>query len=94
MLSRFISSEGLSEFVLDGLEDDVVVDLGAMRLILAALSELRKLSIRNTNQIDAKPLGELVTLISDLIKSEPPKLEELDFSGLGGSAEQGNQIMA
>ena len=49
VLSRFISSEGLSEFVLDGLKGDVVMDLGAMRLILAASSELRKLSIRNTN---------------------------------------------
>ena len=32
-------------------------------------------------------------MISDLINSEPQKLEELDFGGVGGSAEQGSQIM-
>ena len=60
MLSRFISSEGLSEFVLDGLEDDVVMDLGAMRLILEASSELRKLSLRNTIWIQSESHSELL----------------------------------
>ena len=60
MLSRFISSEGLSEFVLDGLEDDVVMDLGAMRLILEASSELRKLSLRNTIWIQSESYSELL----------------------------------
>ena len=60
MLSRFIGSEGLSEFVLDGLEDDVVMDLGAMRLILEASSELRKLSLRNTIWIQSESYSELL----------------------------------
>ena len=49
MLSRFISARGLFEFVLDGLEDDIVIDVGAIRGILEASNELRKLSVRNTN---------------------------------------------
>ena len=49
MFSRFISARGLSEFVLDGLMKDTVIDVGAMRGILEASSELRKLSLRNAN---------------------------------------------
>ena len=93
LLSQFISEDGLSEFVLDGLKKNLVIDMGAIQHILEETRELRRLSVRNVAAINAKSLGELITMICDLIKSEPPNLEELDFSGLGGSAEQGNQIM-
>ena len=41
--------------------------MGAMRQILEETQELRKLSIRNVDRIDAKSLGELIPMISDLI---------------------------
>ena len=87
MLSRFISARGLFEFVLDGLMKDTVIDVGAMRGMLQETSELRKLSVRNVNEIKSESHDELITMIRDLIQSQPPRLEELDFRGLGGSAE-------
>ena len=93
MLSRFISAGGLFELVLDGLEDDTVIDVGAMRGILEETNELRKLSVRNVDKIKSESHGELITMIGDLIQSQPPRLTELDFGGIGGSAEQGNRLL-
>ena len=93
MLPRFISDDGLSEFVLDGLKKDIVIDLDAMRRILEETQVLRKLSIRNANEIKSESHGELITMIADLIHFQPPRLTEIDFDGIGGSAEQGNQIL-
>ena len=93
MLPQFIGDSGLSEFVLDGLKKDIVIDVGALRDILQETNELRKLSIRNANEIHPESLGELINMISDLIWSHPSKLTDLDFGGIGGSAEQGSQIL-
>ena len=38
-------------------------------------------------------LGELISMLGDLIQCQPPRLTELDFGGIGGSAEQGSQIL-
>ena len=65
MLSRFISQTGLSEFILDGLERDVAIDVGAMRLILERTHKLRKLCIRNVHNVQPESFGELVTMIGD-----------------------------
>ena len=67
--------------------------MGAMKHILEETDELTKLSIKNASKIDAKSFTELITLICDLIQSEPPKLEELDFGSFGGSADQGKQVL-
>ena len=32
-------------------------------------------------------------MVGDLIQSQSPRLTELDFGGIGGSAEQGNRLM-
>ena len=93
MLRRFISDHGLSEFVLYGLKKDVVIDLGAMRGILEETYELRRLSIKNMFKVHPESLGELITMIGDLIQFHPPRLTELDFGWIGGSAEQGSQIL-
>ena len=69
MLSRFIGARGLSEFVLDGLEKDIVIDVGAMRVILGETNELIKLSVRRANAIKSKSHEELITMIGDLIQS-------------------------
>ena len=93
MLFRFISGNGLYKFSLDGLKEGVALDIGAIRQMLEKTGKLTKLSIRNANNIDAQSHGELITMISDLIQSEPPKLEELDFCGIGGPTEQGSQVL-
>ena len=72
MLPRFIQDDGLSEFVLDGLKEGLVLDLGEMRHLFEDKSELTKLSIRNTSEIDPESLGQLITLLCDLIRSRPP----------------------
>ena len=69
LLPRFIGQSGLSEFVLDEISDDIVIDLGAFGHLLSRTHELRNLSIRNTKYIDAESLGKLITFLSDLIKS-------------------------
>ena len=71
MLPRFIQDDGLSEFVLDGLKEGLVLDLGGMRHLFEDNSELTKLSIRRTNKIDPESLGHLITMICDLIRSRP-----------------------
>ena len=93
MLSQFISASGLFEFVLDGLMKDTVIDVGAMRGMLEETNELRKLSVRNANEIKSESHDELITMIRDLIQSQPPILIEIDFYGLGGSAEQGIKLL-
>ena len=69
MLPRFIRQNGLSEFVLDGLKKDIVIDLNAMRRMLQDTHELRRLSIRNANEVQPESRGELITIIGDLILS-------------------------
>ena len=64
-----------------------------MRYLLEETQELRKLGIRNMKEINAESLEELISMISDLIQSQPPNLTELDFCGIGGSHRQGNQIL-
>ena len=49
LLYRFIRDSGLSEFILDGLEKDFVIDLDAMRQVLEKTNEMTKLGIRNIN---------------------------------------------
>ena len=93
LIPQFIQEDGLSEFVLDGLKEGLVLDLGEMRHLFEDNRELRKLGIRNTNKIDPESLAQLITMISDLIRSQPPQLTELDLEGIGGSAEQGCQLM-
>ena len=93
LLPRFIQDDGLTEFVLDGLKEGLVLDLSEMRHLFEDNSELIKLSIKNTNKIDPESLGQLITMICDLIRSKPPQLTDLDFEGIGGSAEQGHQIL-
>ena len=93
LLPRFIQVGGLSYFVLDGLKEGLVLDLSEMRQLFLDNGELKKLSVKRTDKIDAESLGQLITMICDLIRSQPPQLTELDFAGIGGSAEQGCQIM-
>ena len=64
--------------------------MGALRDILKETKELRKLSIKNANEMHAESLGELINMIIDLILSSLPKLTELDLCRIGGSAEQGS----
>ena len=47
----------------------------------------------NANEIKSESFDELITIIGDLIQSQPSKLTELDFGGFGGSAEQGNRLL-
>ena len=63
--------------------------MGALRDILHKTNELRKLSIKNVNNMHPESLRELINMIIDLILSSPPRLTELDLCGIGGSAEQG-----
>ena len=93
ILPRFISDNGLSEIVMDGLKKDIVIDLDAIRRILEETQVLRKLSIRNANEIKSESHDELITMIGDLIQFQPPILTELDFGGLGGSAAQGFKLL-
>ena len=93
MLSQYIGDHGLTEFVMDGLKKGIHVDVGAMRDILEETGELRKLSLRNLKKIKAKSFGELTTMVRDLIQSQPPRLTELDFCGIGGSAEQSSNLL-
>ena len=72
LLPRFIQEDGLSEFVLDGLKEGLVLDLSEMRHLFEDNSELTKLSIRNTSKIDPESLGQLITMVCDLIRSRPP----------------------
>ena len=67
--------------------------MGAIRHILQETHELRKLSIRNAKEIKSESLDELITMIGDLIQSQPPRLTELDFGGIGGSTVQGNRLL-
>ena len=93
MLSQFIRKNGLSDFIIDGLKNDIIIDVGAIRDILEETHELRKISIRNVKGIHPASLEELITMIEDLIQFQAPRLTELDFGGIGGSAEQGNKLL-
>ena len=44
LLPQFIQDDGLSEFVLDGLKEGLVLDLGEMRHLFEDNTELTKLS--------------------------------------------------
>ena len=93
MLPQFIGANGLSEFEFDfsGFSNyKAKIDMSAMRDILAETCELRKLSISNAAKIHSESLGELINMISDLIRCQPQRLTELDFANIGGSAEQGS----
>ena len=48
LIPRFIATHGLSEFVLDEINEDIVIDLGALGHLLERTNELRRLCIRNT----------------------------------------------
>ena len=78
---------------MDGLKKNFVLDLNAMKHFFDDNSELTKLSVKNTSKIDPESLGHLITMISDLIRSNPPQMTDLDLESIGGSAEQGRQIM-
>ena len=93
MFFQFINHNGLSEFVIDGLKNGIHVDVGAMRDIFEETHELRKISIRNAKEIHSESLAELLTMIGDLIQSQPPRLTELNFGGIGGSAEQCKNLL-
>ena len=93
LLPRFIIRYGLTVFVLDGLESGTVVDRCALSHILEQTNELRTLSIRNTSEIEAESLSKMISMLGDLIKSVPPRLTDLDFSGIGGSAQDGDQLL-
>ena len=75
---------------MDELKKDIVIDVSALRDILQKTNELRKLSIKNANEMHPESLEELINMIIDLILSSPPRLTELDFCGVGGSSEQGS----
>ena len=79
--------------MLDGLKRGLVLDLSEMRHLFEDNSELTRLSVKNTNKIDPESLRQLITMVCDLIRSKPAKLTDLDFESIGGSAEQGCQIM-
>ena len=64
--------------------------MGALRYILKETNELRKLSIRNADEVHPESLGELINMIIDLILSSPTKLTQLDLCRIGGSTEQGS----
>ena len=87
---RFINSYGLAEFVIDGVRSGIEVDSGAIRHILEQTNELTKLSLRNTENIYTESIGNLIDIVSDLIKSMPPRLRELEFARVGGSTKQGD----
>ena len=87
---RFINSYGLTEFVIDGVRSGIEVDSGAIRHILEQTNELTKLSLRNTENIYTESIGNLIDIVSDLIKSMPPRLRELEFARVGGSTKQGD----
>ena len=72
LIPQFIQEDGLSEFVLDGLKESLVLDLGEMRHLFEDNSELTKLSIKNTSKIDPESLRQLITMVCDLIRSRPP----------------------
>ena len=74
LIPRFIATNGLSVFVLDDINDDIVIDLGALGHLLERTNELRSLTIRNTKFIDDESLNKLITMVSDLINSKPPRL--------------------
>ena len=88
-----MNSNGLSELVVDGVKAGMEIESGALRHILEQTNELTKLSIRNTESIDAESIDNLINIVSELIHSVPPRLRELDFVSIGGSAEQGEQIL-
>ena len=67
LLSQYIRDSGLSEFILDGLQKDVVIDLDAMRQVLEETNEMTKLAIRNINKVHPQSLEELIAMVVDLI---------------------------
>ena len=67
LFSRFISRCSLSEFILDGLARNVVIDLDAMRQVLEETNKMTKLGIRNANKVHPESLEELIAMIVDLI---------------------------
>ena len=44
-------------------------------------------------KINNESIQNLAVLIFNIIRAEPPKLTEFDFCRLGGSAEQGQEIL-
>ena len=93
MIPQFIGVNGLLEFVLNGLQKNSAIDLSAIKFILEETHEMRKLSIKNVNQILPESLDELISISGDLIRSHLPKLIELDLGGIGGDAEQGTYLL-
>ena len=67
MIPRFISDYGLSEFVLNGLEKDILIDMGAMRHILEETHELKKLRISNVDKANPESSSKLIAMVLDLI---------------------------
>ena len=52
------------------------------------------MSIRHTEGINEDSLGQLISFLSGLLRgNETPRLTELDFGGLGGTTEQGEDVL-
>ena len=93
LIPRYIQLDGLDTFVLDGFEEDINIDSGAISHILENLSQLTTLRIRNMNKIEKESLENLIETTCDLIRVSPPKLIILDLSGIGGTTEQGVMLL-
>ena len=93
LIPRFLRNYGLTVFILDGIKAGIVIDAGAVRHILSQTNDLRQLSVRHTAKVESSSLGKLVAVLRDLISSKPPRLTDLDFCGVGGSAEECDQLL-
>ena len=92
-LPKWIQTDGLEIFVLEGLSPEMIVDTTALGQILQKKQELKKLVFRSLDGIESDSLAKLIDLVENIIRAGPLRLKEIDLGGIGGSKEQGQQLL-
>ena len=92
-LPKWIQTDGLEMFVLDGLSPQMIIDTTALGEILQKKQELKKLVFKSLGGIESDSLANLIDLVDCIIRARPLRLKEIDLGGIGGSKEQGQQLL-
>ena len=93
LLPKYFRENGLTELLIDRLPTGIVIDDRALKHLLRLTNNLKKLSFRHLEAINKESLQNVILKIANILLAEPPNLTELDFCRLGGSDEEGLEIL-